>query len=295
MPGVVLVWSGLVAAFAALLALVRPLPLPGLRERRHALGVGLAGAALSALGASLPAPRRKAEPRRTLLDLAIPEWEFAERHTILVAATPAVVAEAIRAVTAREITGFRLLTWLRSPRLPGSGTAESILAPPADEPILTVALRSGFFPLGEEPGREVVLGALVIRPTGFGLPRRGELEQLEPAGGWTAERYAALDAPGYAKAAMSFLIEDGERAGWTRVTTETRIVATSASARRRFAAYWRTIYPGSSLIRHMWLDAIRRRAESVATTGPGPRPTTDSPRPPSVQVADRRRKAVRPT
>jgi hypothetical protein len=61
---------------------------------------------------------------------------------------------------------------------------------------------------------------------------------------------------------MGFLIED-QGDGWSRLRTETRVFATDASARRRFAVYWRLIYPGSSLIRHMWLDAIRRRAEAA--------------------------------
>ena len=43
---------------------------------------------------------------------------------------------------------------------------------------------------------------------------------------------------------------------------ETRVHATDAPTKRKFAAYWRTIYPGSALIRVMWLRAIRRRAES---------------------------------
>ncbi|HXT21641.1 MAG TPA: hypothetical protein VN923_12895, partial [Thermoanaerobaculia bacterium] len=58
---------------------------------------------------------------------------------------------------------------------------------------------------------------------------------------------------------------DDEGGGWTRVTTETRVFATDDHARRRFAAYWRTIYPGSALIRRMWLRAIRARAEGPAT------------------------------
>jgi hypothetical protein len=33
------------------------------------------------------------------------------------------------------------------------------------------------------------------------------------------------------------------------------------AARQRFAAYWRVIYPGSALIRRMWLRAIARRTE----------------------------------
>jgi len=59
---------------------------------------------------------------------------------------------------------------------------------------------------------------------------------------------------------MNFLVEDAGP-GAMLVTTETRIYATDASARRRFAVYWRTIYPGSSLLRHTWLRAIKRRAE----------------------------------
>jgi len=34
----------------------------------------------------------------------------------------------------------------------------------------------------------------------------------------------------------------------------------TAPRRRRFAAYWRLIYPGSALIRRSWLRAIRQRA-----------------------------------
>jgi hypothetical protein len=58
---------------------------------------------------------------------------------------------------------------------------------------------------------------------------------------------------------MNFLVlPDGK--GGSLVSTETRIHASDAAARRRFAAYWRVIYPGSALIRRMWLRAIRRRA-----------------------------------
>jgi hypothetical protein len=38
------------------------------------------------------------------------------------------------------------------------------------------------------------------------------------------------------------------------------VFANSSGARRRFAVYWRLIYPGSAIIRRMWLGAIERRA-----------------------------------
>jgi len=64
---------------------------------------------------------------------------------------------------------------------------------------------------------------------------------------------------GYALAAMNFLVTaDGPNA--SIVTTETRVFAIGPTARRRFATYWRVIYPGSAIIRRMWLRAIRQRA-----------------------------------
>ncbi|HEV7517478.1 MAG TPA: hypothetical protein VGR07_14350 [Thermoanaerobaculia bacterium] len=102
----------------------------------------------------------------------------------------------------------------------------------------------------------ISLGTLVIVPERSGL--------LSPAG------FAALDRPGYAKAAINFRVEDDGN-GWSRLVTETRVYATDASARRRFATYWRIIVPGSALIRRMWLAAVRDRAEGAARAG-GPHP-----------------------
>src|SRR5438067_1717438 len=68
--------------------------------------------------------------------------------------------------------------------------------------------------------------------------------------------------PGFALAAMNVGIEE-TKPGLCSVTTETRVYATDSASRRRFAAYWRTIYPGSALIRRMWLRAIKHRAESM--------------------------------
>jgi hypothetical protein len=61
---------------------------------------------------------------------------------------------------------------------------------------------------------------------------------------------------------MNFRLRD-EGGGWVRLTTETRVFALDASARKRFAAYWRVIFPGSAFIRRMWLDAVKRRAEDA--------------------------------
>src|SRR5258707_14672341 len=97
----------------------------------------------------------------TLLDDAVPRWQFAERHATWVAAPIERVYAAMRAVPAREIFLFRTLVAIRRCGRPGP---ESILNPRPDAPLLDVALRSGFHLIAEEAPREIVIGMDVIKP-----------------------------------------------------------------------------------------------------------------------------------
>jgi len=244
--GVLLVDAGLALSLLGLVCLAHPVRRIGIPSRKAAFGWLAAGLVVLISGLSLPARLTRVAQRRSLLDDVIPEYQFGERHEIRVAAPPDRVFSAVRAVTAREIRFFRLLTWIRAPRI-GKGR-ESILAPSADKPILDVALGSGFLLLAETAPEEIVFGTLLGR---------------RPAGISSPEAYRTLDLPGLSKAVMNFRIED-QGNGRCLLTTETRVFSTDDSARRAFAAYWRIIYPGSALIRRMWLDAVRRRAELSA-------------------------------
>lgn len=232
---VLLVYAGGIAALVGLVSVVRPLRFLGLRRRRAGAVVFGAGVAGALAGYLLPAPVQRVTGPRTRLDAVMPAYHFHEVHTIHVHAPPPRILDAVRSVTAGEIRLFRMLTWLRSPRL-GARTRESILDAPEDKPILDVALRSGFVDLGRDD-REVVLGTLL---------------RLSPA---------RSGAPRHARTAMNFLVEE-EADGWSRLSTETRVLGSDDGARRSFAFYWRTIYPGSALIRRMWLRAVKRRAEA---------------------------------
>jgi hypothetical protein len=246
---VFLVDSGLAAMALGLVSCVKPLRLLRIRSRRQGLAMFGIGPAVVIAGMLIPAPLERVAHARSDLDRAMPAWQFRERHHLHVNASPEAVYRAIRDVTADDILLFRTLTWIRSPHLT-QPDGESILQPPAEPtPILDVALRSGFLQLSERPGREVVVGAIVA----------GRANSLR--GARTSENFIRLDAPGFAKATMNFLVEPNP-AGGTDVETETRVYGTDAGATRRFAAYWRVIYPGSALIRVMWLRAIRQRAEA---------------------------------
>jgi hypothetical protein len=261
----VALYACLLLALAGALAVARPVRRLRMPTRRRAALVLAAGASGAASIALLPAPTTHADGAESRLDAIAPTWQFGEHHETLVHASPARVDAAIHAVTAREIRFFLLLTGLRNPlRLLGR-QRPSILAPPADEPILAVALRSGFLSLADEPGRELVFGSIVVAPRRLARLPPEELARRRAA--LTAARFAALDAPGFVKAAMNFRLADAGD-GWTRLTTETRVFATDPGVRRRFGVYWRLIYPGSALIRRQWLDAIRRRAEQPETPVP---------------------------
>jgi hypothetical protein len=248
MLGSVAVYAGLVSLLVGLATVVRPLGILGLTSRRRGRRLLALGTSLILVGCVLPAPERRVWRVNSQLDAFSPVWQFDERHATRIAAPPERVFAAIHAVTANEIRFFRLLTSLRRG---GRSQGENILDAPGDVPIIDVALRSGFLLLADAAPRELVIGAVVVAPPG-NYDRRA----------LDADWYARLTRPGFAKATMNFLVEPDGRGG-SLLSTETRVFATDASARRRFAVYWRVIYPGSALIRRMWLRAIRRRAEAT--------------------------------
>jgi hypothetical protein len=177
-----------------------------------------------------------------LLDEWLPQAHYRERHVIDVHAEPQEIFRAVRDVTPAEMRLFVVLMGLRSLPARLAGTVHDR---PLSRPLLQSATRLGFLELDEQPGSEVVFGVAgrFWRPVG------------NVCTDVTVTSFKAFRRPGHAKAAINFRL-DGEQ-----LSTETRIFASDASARRWFGAYWLFVHPGSALIRREWLRAIRRRAE----------------------------------
>jgi hypothetical protein len=235
--------GGLIAIGA--LCVIKPIKRLRLPTRGRAALTALAGAVLAALTLFVGTGTERVTQPSSLLDVVLPAFQFDERHEVVVAAPAGRVYKAMFEVTPEEITGYRTLTWIRClGRCPEGG----LMNPTSRVPILKAALETGFKKLAETPESELVFGAFVAAPPGVaGKP-------------WTVETFLRLADPGFAKVAMNFRLEplpDGR----TRLHTETRVLATDSGTVRVFAAYWRTIFPGSSLIRIAWLRAIKRRAE----------------------------------
>lgn len=243
MLGSAIFYGSLAVAAIGAAALVRPVQRLGLPTRKRAAVVATGGLAAAIVALFLPAFDERAAAKTSRLDEFVPVWQFNEVHSIRIAAPPPVVFAAIRAVRADEITLFRTLTWIRrfgQPLPPG------VLNAGNREGLLDVAVKGGFVWLANDPPHEVVVGAVIVAPRG---PHRTTVPVM----------FRENPGPGFVLAAMNFTIAaDGQDR--SLVTTETRVFASSSSVRRRFAAYWRVIYPGSAIIRRMWLRAIERRA-----------------------------------
>jgi hypothetical protein len=243
MWGSATVYSGVIVAAAGVGLVVKPIPWLRVSTRSRALAVAAAGVLLAGVGLFLPASESRVSRVETRLDEFAPAWQFREVHTIRVAAPPVQVFEAIRRVRADEILLFRTLTWIRRG---GRPLPPSILSAGDREALIDVATHGGFVRLVDDAPRELVIGTVVMAPPGT----RGTL---------TPEAFQTPLPPGFALATMNFVVRADGFDG-SLVSTETRVFANSPSARRRFAAYWRIIYPGSAIIRRMWLRAIQRRA-----------------------------------
>lgn len=258
MPSSFALYAWALVALAGVVSLARPLKAIGIRNRWWAwlaIAAGVFGAWTilnrPALSNYVTNPSRQ-------LDVFMPIYQFEETFEIPVRARPDDVYRALLAVSADEIPFYRTLTWIRRGMASGP---ESVLNPPDGVPLLTVATRTSFVKLADVPGREVVIGTVVIAPPGVRL-----------AVGLDPMSFRELDQEGFARAAIAFLITPQE-GGWTMLRAETRVWATDAVSCGRFARYWRVIAPGSALTRLMWLRAIKVRAEAPAPDGAGSRPS----------------------
>jgi hypothetical protein len=174
-----------------------------------------------------------------MLDDFLPDCDVHEVHSVTIAAEPESVLLAIRELTPREVPLFAVLMALRA------GPRARRLS--ARRRVLDQFQRVGFVPLRDCP-HGIAFGGV-----GRFWRLSGSLRRTESG------EFRDFAEPGYAKAAFDFRVEP--RRGGTLLTTETRVLATDETARRRFGRYWRLIRLGSAVIRKDWLRAIRRRAE----------------------------------
>lgn len=213
-----------------------------------AAGVGIAASAYGVYAAVTwyrygHIPHADDPERDELLDRFMPVYEVVERHHIRVAAPAALTLAAAREQDLLQLPLVRPIFKAR----------EVILrATPDDRPqprgLLAATQALGWGVLLDMPDREIVVGA-VTKPWEPNVTFRA----LPP------DDFAAFSEPGFVKIAWTLRADpvDGEASIFR---TETRAVATDASARARFRRYWAFASPGIALIRQLSLRPLKREA-----------------------------------
>ena len=192
---------------------------------------------------SSPAP----EDQDPLLDRFMPVYDIAERHHIRVAAPADVTFIAACETDLQESPIARVIFRAREVIL---GSDADAVARPTGLFALTQSL--GWRVLAEVPTREVVMGA-ATRPWEANVTFRG----VPP------DEFAAFDEAGYVKIAWT-LRADPLSPIESVFRTETRVIATDATARAKFRRYWSLVSPGIIAIRWVMLQPVKRAAEREA-------------------------------
>lgn len=184
------------------------------------------------------------------LDRFLPEYDFHEVHSVRVNASPEGTYTATKELTPSDLP-WPVHLMFRIRELPAKLTGKSTTELKADSTFLEQLLGEEFMLLSDS-SEEIVFGLIGQ----FWKLRGGENIRLaEPC------EFIDFATAGYAKAAANLAFEPaGDE---TVLSTETRIWAPDEKTRRKFAFYWRLISLGSGWIRIMWLNAIKRRAETV--------------------------------
>jgi hypothetical protein len=227
-----------------------------LRKTAGVMGAGAGAVALLGLGyAGITWYRygkvSRGGRRNPLVDRFIPKYEVREVHQTRVEAPADVTFLAAHDLDLRRSTIVRAMFTGRE-LLMGGEHAKREHAPG----FLAEVLSLGWRVLAEEPGQELVIGAVT-------QPWKADVEFL----GLGPEEFATFRQPGYAKVVWTFAVKPvGNKA--SIFSTETRVVTTDPESRSRFRRYWSIFSPGILLIRYETLRLVRREAERLAAPQP---------------------------
>ncbi|MEP7225830.1 MAG: hypothetical protein ABI785_00585 [Gemmatimonadales bacterium] len=223
-----------------------------LRKTAGVMGAGAGAVALLGLGYAGVTWYRygkvaRGGPRDPLVDGFIPKYEVREVHQTRVAAPAEVTFGVARDLDLQRSTIVRALFTGRE-LLMGGERLKREHAPGFVAEVLAL----GWCILAEEPGRELVIGAVT-------QPWKAPVEFLS----LLPDAFASFKEPGYAKIVWTFAVKPlGQKASIFR--TETRVVTTDPESRSQFRRYWSVFSPGILLIRYETLRLVKREAERIA-------------------------------
>ncbi|MDF9408835.1 MAG: hypothetical protein A4E52_00932 [Pelotomaculum sp. PtaB.Bin013] len=180
----------------------------------------------------------------------LPEYDFAEKHKIVVKSSPEKIFEAIqnldmgKSKIIKNLIKIRGIYSLLNPR------EKSVYQSPIKLTIEEMTRKSGFISLEDVSNQEMVMGFIGK----FWQPTSG-IVQLSGA-----NDFIHFNQTGYCKAAWNFYLQQNTGDTVT-LSTETRVLCLGCRAKFLFRIYWLVIRPFSGWIRLEMLKMTKELAE----------------------------------
>jgi len=236
-------WIGAILAIVGIISLIKPLAFLFVFNRTVAATVVCGGLLISILSIYWPVPVYHSQTNLKI-DEFLPEYSFNEYHEVKINASPEKVKYALQTTGVKDIPAALFLMKIRG--IAGDKDLSDQAKNNQADPEKLVTPDFNFFVVDSSE----LITFIVIKATAKTPPP--EIK--------SAKQFLEFKEPGYVKVAMNFRLIRLEN-GQTLLTTETRNDGTTQEDRRHFGRYWRIIYPGSAIIRRVWLDTLAKKAE----------------------------------
>ncbi|HEY5509257.1 MAG TPA: hypothetical protein VIK29_11335 [Paludibacter sp.] len=235
-------WIGAILVLVGIISLVKPLAFLFVFDRKIAMIVCCGGILMSILSIYWPVSVHHSQTNLKL-DALLPDYSFNEYHDIRINASPEEVKHALQTTGVGDIPAVHLLLKIR-----GIGDKD-LNHKVADNKPAQKTFSTPDFNFFIADSTEFI-SVMILRASA----------KTPPPEVTTAEQFMAFNEPGYVKVAFNFRFISLDN-GQTQVSTETRNYAMTNEDGRIFGRYWRIIYPGSAIIRRLWLDTLAEKAE----------------------------------
>jgi hypothetical protein len=244
-------WIGIILLVVGIISLIHPLAFLFILNRIVAALVVLGGVLISSLSLLYPVKTRHSSTDRQKIDSLLPNFTFNEFHEVRINASPEKIKQVLQVTGVKDIPAARLLMKIR-----GIADEDVDLRDRASNNLVgsdTVSTPDfNFFAVAPDEWITVMILKSVIITNNANQPAPPEISTLE--------QFLSFNEYGYVKVAVNFRFISTKNKE-TILTTETRINGITRRDNRVFGYYWRIIYPGSAIIRRVWLDTIKKKAQ----------------------------------
>ncbi|MGV8137325.1 MAG: hypothetical protein AB2L20_19085 [Mangrovibacterium sp.] len=244
-------WIGVIVVIIGITSLIYPLTFLFIQNSVIATCVILTGILLSGISLFYPVKEKQTSTTNQKIDDVLPYYSFNEFHEVRIKASPEKVKQVLQNIGVKDIPVAHLLMKIRgianvdvdlSDRVSNNLVASDTVSTPD----------FNFFVMAPDEWITVMILKSVIITNNANKPAPPEIKTLD--------KFKAFNKPGYVKVAVNFrFISTNNKE--TILTTETRNKGITIKDNRIFGYYWRIIYPGSAIIRRVWLDTIKKKAE----------------------------------